>query len=121
MGILSDRDIKAAIKEGILSLEPFAEDNLTPNGYDLTVEEVYIPDTDDKVKEGSAGIAGRQTFLVGTKEYVKLSGEITAQLWLRTTYARQGINISAYPLLRPNSNLINIYGHMYNLYLCSIH
>ena len=79
------------IKEGKLSIEPFSEDNLTPNGYDLTVDEVFIPGLSQKVKDGVAGVASKQWFLISTKEYVKLSGEITAQLWLRTTYARFGI------------------------------
>jgi dCTP deaminase len=91
MGILSDKDIKSYIKEGKLSIEPFSEDNLTPNGYDLTIEEVFIPGVSEHVKDGVAQVASKQTFLVSTKEYVKLSGEITAQLWIRTTYARLGI------------------------------
>ena len=91
MGILSDKDIKDHIKKGKLHIEPFSEDNLTPNGYDLTIEEVLIPELNEKVKEGAARVANKSWFLIGTKEYFKLSGEITAQLWIRTTYARKGI------------------------------
>ena len=30
-------------------------------------------------------------FLISTKEYIKLGGEITGQLWVRTSYARRGV------------------------------
>jgi dCTP deaminase len=91
MGILSDKDIKDCLENGKLRIEPFSEGNLTPNGYDLIVEEVLIPELEKGFKEGVAEIPGKQWFLVSTKEYVRLSGEVTAQLWIRTTYARKGI------------------------------
>ena len=91
MGILSDKDIKDFLKKGKLHIEPFSEENLTPNGYDLTVEEIFIPGLNEKVKEGVAKLLGMRRFLIGTKEYIKLGGEITAQLWIRTSYARRGI------------------------------
>lgn len=91
MAILSDTDIIGYIKEKKLKIDPFSEENLTPNGYDLTVEEVFIPNLDKKIKDGIAKISPLQWFLISTKEYVKLSGEITAQLWIRTSYARRGI------------------------------
>lgn len=91
MGILSDKDIKECIKEGKLYIEPFEEENLTPNGYDLTVEEFFIPELKEKVCEGVCKISGMRRFLISTKEYIKLGGDITAQLWIRTTYARKGI------------------------------
>lgn len=91
MGILSDKDIKDCIKDGKLYIEPFSEENLTPNGYDLTVEEIYIPELKEKVREGIAKVSGMRRFLISTKEYIKLGCEITAQLWIRTTYARKGI------------------------------
>ena len=91
MGILSDKDIKDYIKEGKLYIEPFLEDNLTPNGYDLTVEEIFIPELNEKVKEDVVKVSCMRGFLISTKEYIKLGGEITAQLWIRTTFARKGI------------------------------
>jgi dCTP deaminase len=91
MGILSDKDIKEHIKKGKLYIEPFSEVNLTPNGYDLTIEEIFIPELDEKVNEGTAKVSCMRWFLISTKEYIKMSGEITASLWIRTTYARKGI------------------------------
>lgn len=91
MGILSDTDIKECLKNGKLYIEPFSEKNLTPNGYDLTIEEIYIPELKEKITEGKALVSGMRWFLISTKEYIKLGGEITAQLWIRTSHARKGI------------------------------
>ena len=52
MSILSDTDIQQALDEGNLGIEPFSKKNLTPNGYDLTVEEIYIKKTNQHIKEG---------------------------------------------------------------------
>jgi dCTP deaminase len=91
MGILSDIDIKEYIKEGKLYIEPFFEENLTPNGYDLTIEEVFIPELKEKIKEGIVKVPCMRWFLISTKEYMKLGGDVTGQLWVRTTHARRGI------------------------------
>ena len=42
MTILSDEDIENSIKNSELGIEPFNQKNLTPNGYDLSIDEVYI-------------------------------------------------------------------------------
>ena len=84
--ILSDRDIKESILKGEISIEPFNKDNLTPNGYDLTVKEIYIG---GKIKEFAA-IEPMTWFAVSTMEYIKLKNA-TAQLWIRSTYARKGL------------------------------
>ena len=36
MTILSDLDIKKSLDKNELSIEPFEDKNLTPNGYDLS-------------------------------------------------------------------------------------
>ena len=40
MVVLSDTNILAALDTGILKIEPFNPNNLTPNGYDLTISEI---------------------------------------------------------------------------------
>jgi len=35
--ILSDRDVLRMLKSRDLEIEPFSEENLTPNGYDLSI------------------------------------------------------------------------------------
>ena len=91
MAVLSDADIVRARAAGELVLEPFVEAHLTPNGYDVSVEEVAIPSKDLRVREGVARIPPMTRFAVSTRETVTLGRRIAAQIWLRTTWARRGV------------------------------
>ena len=94
MTILSDNDIKNALENNTLGIEPFQQKNLTPNGYDLSIEEIYIRKTDRHIKEGVAVIPPLTWFAISTKEFVKMGSQITSQLWIRSSYARKGIMAS---------------------------
>lgn len=94
MTILSDSDIKNSIENNDLSIEPYNEKNLTPNGYDLSIEEIYIRKTDKHIKEGTATIPPLTWFAISTKEFVKMGPQITSQLWIRSSYARKGVMAS---------------------------
>jgi dCTP deaminase len=91
MSILSDADIEQALQNKDLSIEPFIQKNLTPNGYDLSIDEVYIRKTDTSIKAGVAVVPPLTWFAISTKEYVKMGPQITSQLWIRSSYARKGI------------------------------
>lgn len=93
MALLSDRTIESLIDRKELGIEPFDPSNLTPNGYDLTVGEVLLPDRNEaKARtEGTARLPPRERFLVSTRETVSLGSSVAGQLWLRTTYARKGV------------------------------
>ena len=94
MAILSDRDIEASMKKEELGIEPFQKKNLTPNGYDLSIEEIYIRKTDQHIKEGTVRVPALTWFAISTKEFVKMGPQITSQLWIRSSYARKGIMAS---------------------------
>jgi len=94
MSILSDIDIKERIENNELGIEPFIEKNLTPNGYDLSIDEVFIRKTDKHIKEGMAVIPPQTWFAISTKEFVKMGPKITSQLWIRSSYARKGVMAS---------------------------
>lgn len=94
MAVLSDLDIEQALKQGELGIEPFVQRNLTPNGYDLSIEEIFIKKTDRHIKDGVAVIPPLTWFAVSTKEFVKMGPQITSQLWIRSSYARRGIMAS---------------------------
>jgi dCTP deaminase len=94
MSILSDRDIKKSIDESTLGIEPFIEKNLTPNGYDLSIDEIYIKKTNNHIKDGIAVIPPLTWFAISTKEFVKMGPQITSQLWIRSSYARKGVMVS---------------------------
>ncbi len=94
MSILSDIDIKRFMENDELGIEPFIEKNLTPNGYDLSIDEIYIKKTESHIKEGTAVIPPLTWFAISTKEFVKMGPQITSQLWIRSSYARKGVMAS---------------------------
>ncbi len=94
MSILSDVDIRKSIAKKNLSIEPFVEKNLTPNGYDLSIEEIFIKKTNQQIKTGLAVIPPLSWFAISTKEFVKMGSNISSQLWIRSSYARKGIMAS---------------------------
>ena len=92
--ILSDNDIVELMKKKELGIEPFVEKNLTPNGYDLSIEEVYIKKTDEHIKKDDAIIPPQTWFAISTKEFIKMGPKVTSQLWIRSSYARKGVMAS---------------------------
>lgn len=91
MTILSDEDIQKSVKNSELSIEPFNQKNLTPNGYDLSIDEIYIKKSNQHINEGIALIPPMTWFAISTKEFVKIGPQISSQLWIRSSYARKGI------------------------------
>ncbi|MEM0492445.1 MAG: dCTP deaminase [Candidatus Thermoplasmatota archaeon] len=91
MVILSDKDIEKYLENKSITIEPFVKKNLTPNGYDLTVDEVYIRKNNQTIKEGNAVIPALTWFAVSTRESIDMGSDLTGQLWLRSSYARKGI------------------------------
>ncbi|MFW6196561.1 MAG: dCTP deaminase [Thermoplasmatota archaeon] len=95
--IISDTQIEELIRKDKLGIEGYREENLTPNGYDLTISEVSI-EGDDSVKGGTVKIPADIWFAVSTEEYVKFPSDIAGELWIRTTWARQGV-ISSFGMI----------------------
>ena len=93
MSILSDEAILAALDVGEIEIEPFNAENLTPNGYDLSIKEIEIS-KGPKVTEGDLIIPEGKRFAVSTKERIACGPNVCAQLWLRTSWARKGIMCS---------------------------
>ena len=91
MTVLSDSDVLRYLAKGELRIEPFTEANLTPNGYDVSVAEVAVPAKDLQVRSGVATVPPLTRFAVGTAEVVELGRHLCGQIWLRTTWARQGV------------------------------
>ncbi len=89
--MLSDADILRAMEKGEIHIENFREENLTPNGYDLTIGEIMIPSLDLYIKSGEVVIPPLTRFLVGSKEYIKLGKGYVAQIWIKSRWARRGV------------------------------
>lgn len=91
MTVLSDADILALMERGELRIEGFVEKNLTPNGYDVTIQEVLIPSLDRGCSSGVATVPGGSWFVIGTKEYFVLPPALVGEIWIRTSWARKGV------------------------------
>lgn len=91
MAVLSDTDILEMLANGTLKIEGFNENNLTPNGYDVTIEELWIPSIDRRSREGTVAVPGNSWFVVGTKEYLVLPTVLVGEIWIRTSWVRKGI------------------------------
>ncbi len=89
--VLSDADIMARLASGSLRIGAFAEGNLTPNGYDVTVAEVWVPSSDERTGKGVARVPAGAWFTVGTAEYLELPPDLVGEIWIRTSWARKGI------------------------------
>lgn len=90
LGVLSDTDILNRLRSGSLGVDPFAEANLTPNGYDLTLAEIHVAGG-RLLKEGVAKVKPGGWFAVATRERVRFPDDLTGELWLRSSHIRKGL------------------------------
>ena len=72
-------------------IEPFNPDFVTPNGYDLSIKEVEIDDHVVEFGKEDIAIPAKTFFRVMTREKIKMPSDMIGELWLRSTYARKGI------------------------------
>jgi dCTP deaminase len=89
VGLLADADIVAYRAKGEIEIEPFDPQHLTPNGYDVSIDEVVVPAA--KGRSGSGKIPPATRFAVSTRERITLGRHVAGQIWLRTTWARRGV------------------------------
>ena len=91
MGLLSDTDIRHYLAKGEIEIDPFDERNLTPNGYDVSIDEVVVPTAKGRTRPAAARIPPATRFAVSTRESIRLGPHVAGQIWLRTTWARRGV------------------------------
>ena len=91
MTVLADKEILQMIADEELSIDPFNPKNLTPNGYDLSIAEIFIKTKNQYISEGTVQIPPNTWFVISTKEFVQMSHQLSSQLWIRSSYARKGI------------------------------
>lgn len=108
--ILSALDLKKALEQGSLTIEPLGNDTIRENGVDLRFSEeiVRLQPTDAvldlqspnneglyfKEKAADYFVLGKyEKVLVATLERVKLSNALMAFCQLRSTFSRAGISI----------------------------
>ena len=102
---LSDRDIKKAIENGDLKIEPFEEENIQPASFDLRLGETFLKldynQGTEVVKLNEAPCYTEQKgkivllpgeFILGTTvEYIFLASNLTADLQGRSSMGRRGL------------------------------
>lgn len=92
--ILSDNSIKELV-EKIKLIKPFNEKQLTPNGYDVSIEKIErINGENTKEKDDKYYIEPGEYFIVLTKEKVNMPKNIVGRLSIKTKFARKGIILS---------------------------
>lgn len=110
--ILSDRDIRAAIKDGRIGIEPFDDSDIQPSSVDLRVDRFFrtfhnhryqVIDVKQpmeeltelvEISEDEAFILHPGEFVLGsTREYVSLPNDLVARLEGKSSLGRLGLLI----------------------------
>ncbi|MEM0155980.1 MAG: dCTP deaminase [Thermoplasmataceae archaeon] len=85
--MISDREIKSMVSNGELIVSDFRPEQLTPNGYDLTVGDLKI-----QGGKGNIDVVPPKTlFWISTMEKLWIRSGITGQIWLKSSFCRKGI------------------------------
>jgi dCTP deaminase len=111
VSILTDSEIREAMSQGALELDPFAADSLQPASYDLRLGGRALvtrsldidnlreqatrdaPPEIDVAREGSVSIPAGGFALVVSREKVRLSSQHAGHLGLRSYLARKGVQL----------------------------
>lgn len=103
--MMTDADIRQAIADDDMAIEPMSEDSLQPASYDLRVgSEAFVSDADavtDVAKRGLAIIEPGEFAVLTTLERVECGPQIAGQLGLGSTYARKGLVLLSGPQIDP--------------------
>lgn len=93
--LLSDVQIRDALKSGDLAIEPFDEKCLEPASYDIRLGRYAFSSKTKEKRDLQAAdvltIEGGEFAIVETLERVQLSRSMAGQLGLRSEYARRGL------------------------------
>jgi dCTP deaminase len=87
MATLSDCGILAALKSGAIKITPFSEASLSPAGYDLRAGKAFT-------------IPVGKVELVHTMERVELPADLSGQMLIRSSFAREGL-VGSFALVDP--------------------
>lgn len=105
MGVLADHEIRRAIDDGRLVIDPLNEDNIEPASVDLTLgPEAFRASDDDKqrLSDGDVlSLPAGESALVLTKEHIEVSEGLAGQIGLRSSFTRRGIDLLAGPQIDP--------------------
>ena len=93
--LLSDVQIRKAIEDGELTIEPFGEECLQGASYDLRIGPEALMSGQEKVSnlehEGTLTIKPGQFAIINTLEKVKTSEKIAGRIGVRSYFTRKGL------------------------------
>lgn len=103
--MLSDAEIREAMRADLLHIEPLADECIQPASYDLRVgNEAFVSGSDEKTDVANRGLViidpGEFAVLV-TRERVRCGPQVAGQLGLESKYARQGLTLLSGPQVDP--------------------
>lgn len=103
--MLTDAQIRVALQDEHLGLDPFSEEQLQPASYDFRVGRyAFASSSKQKVDIASKGvlvIEAGEFAVIETLERVHCSPRVAAQLGLRSEYARRGLLMLSGPQVDP--------------------
>ena len=92
MAVWTDGDIADAVASGRLGVEPWHPEDLTPNGLDLRISHILLPErSPEPITSGTAVIPPMTRFVVGTEAFLTMPRDGVGSLWLRSSYSRKGV------------------------------
>ncbi len=92
--ILSDRDIKSAIKNGQISIEPLDPRDIQPCSVDLHMGDTFVVNgNSETIKADYITLEPGAFVLATTKEYARLGDDILGRLEGKSSIARLGLII----------------------------
>jgi len=100
---LSDGDIKKAMENGDIIIDPFEERCLEPASYDMRMGKEVVKESGRiNIEEKGAVILEPGDLVVfGTLEYIKISRRYIGHIGLRSHYTRKGLALLAGPQIDP--------------------
>lgn len=120
-GILVDRQIREALKSGLLEINPFDEGAIEPATYDLSVGDIAVvstlPSPIDLREHPLLTIEPFAAAMLQTAEILRFSMKIAGRLGPRSNLLRHGIFVSTGPQIDPGFhgrlfvNLLNVTDH----------
>ena len=103
--MLTDNEIRDALKAGGLGITPFEESCLQSAGYDFRVgDQAFLSGTDSIIEVANKGlviIEPGEFAVLATRETVTCSAQYAAQIGLDSKYARQGLVLLSGPQIDP--------------------
>jgi deoxycytidine triphosphate deaminase len=99
--MLTDKEIRQAIEEGLMTIDPIIAPSLQPASNDLRVGAKAFVSGDDAVTDvankGLVIVDPGEFAVVETLERVHCGPQIAGQLGLSSSYARQGLTLLSGP------------------------